>query len=108
MIGGMDPRQLQALMRQMGIKSEELSAKRVIIECEDKTIVIEEPQVVKVSMQGTESFQVSGKVKVEAAISEEDVEMVAERAGVSKEKARQALKECGGDIAEAILKLSGE
>jgi len=40
-------------------------------------------------------------------VSEEDVRLVAEQAGVSLEEARRALEEAGGDIAEAILRLQG-
>ena len=40
-------------------------------------------------------------------ISEEDVALVAEQAGVSLEEARRALEETGGDIAAAILRLQG-
>ena len=42
----------------------------------------------------------------EEAISEEDVKLVAEQAEVTEDKAREALTQCKGDIAEAILKLS--
>ena len=38
-------------------------------------------------------------------IKDEDIETVAEQAGVSKEKAREALEKCSGDLAEAILSL---
>ena len=38
-------------------------------------------------------------------ISEEDVKLVAEQAGVSLEEARQAIIEAGGDLALAIVKL---
>jgi NACalpha-BTF3-like transcription factor len=34
MPGGMDPKKMHALMRQMGIKSEEISATKVTIETE--------------------------------------------------------------------------
>ncbi len=40
--------------------------------------------------------------------SEEDVKLVMEQAGVDEETARKALVEAEGDLAEAILKLTGE
>jgi len=104
---GMDPRKMQQLMKQMGIDSEELSAKRVVIETEDGKLIIEEPQVTKITMQGNTSFQIAGKIRKEESISDDDVKMVAEQAGVSEEKAKEALKDCNGDIAEAIMKLKG-
>jgi nascent polypeptide-associated complex subunit alpha len=105
MMPGMDPRQMQQLMKQMGIKSEELSAKSVIIETEDAKLIIDNPQVTKISMQGSTSFQIAGEVRKEESISEDDVKMVAEQAEVSEEKAKDALTEANGDIAEAIMKL---
>ena len=38
-------------------------------------------------------------------ISEEDIRLVAEQAGVTIEEARKALEEAGGDIAAEILRL---
>ena len=40
-------------------------------------------------------------------IPNEDIELVASQAGVSPDKAREALEECGGEPAEAIIKLMG-
>ncbi len=110
MFPGVNPKQMEQMMRQMGIKSEEVKAKRVIIEKEGERIIIEEPQITKIVMQGEASYQIGGKERVEDAggsISEEDVKMVAEQAGVSEENAKKALEENNGDIAEAIMKLKG-
>jgi len=104
-MGGMDPKQMGKLMSQMGIKTEEISALRVIIEKEGSKIIIESPQITKISMKGDSSYQISGKVVEESAISDEDVKMVAEQAGCSTEDAKKALEDCNGDIAEAIVKL---
>ncbi len=107
MFGGIDPKKMQAMMKQMGIKQQEVDAKRVIIEQEEGRIVIENPNVVKVVMQGQESWQITGEAVEEAqeGISEADVALVAEKTGKSKEEARKALME-SADIAEAIVKLS--
>ena len=97
---------MKAMMKQMGIKQEEIEALRVIIECEDKNIIIEPANIQKIVMQGQESWQITGDAREEskeATISDTDIEMVAEKAGVSKDKAKQALEESGGYIAEAIL-----
>jgi nascent polypeptide-associated complex subunit alpha len=104
--GGMDPKKMQAMMRQMGIRSEEISANSVVIETETQNIVIESPQVTKISMQGNESFQISGVVRVEERVSSEDVRMVMEQASCSEGEAKEALEKSGGDIAEAILLLT--
>jgi len=95
-------------MQQMGMKSEEISAKRVVIEAEGGNIVIEPASVTAIEMQGQKNYQISGKERIESAgPNPEDVKMVAEQAGVSGEKAAEALKEANGDIAQAILKLKG-
>lgn len=105
--GGLDPKKMQAMMKQLGMSQEEISASKVIIEKENSRIVIENPSVSKISMHGQESFQVSGRVHEESGfvISEEDVKTVMEKAGVSEKEARKALEETK-DLAEAILQLS--
>jgi nascent polypeptide-associated complex subunit alpha len=109
MLGGINPKQMQAMMKQMGIKQEEIDALRVIIECSDKNIIIEPANVQKIVMQGQESFQITGDAREESKeeqIKEEDIELVSEKTGKTKEEAKQALEESNGDIAEAIVKLS--
>lgn len=112
--GGLNPRQMKQMMKQMGIKTEEIDATAVAIICADKEIVIESPEVVKMIFGGNEVYTISGgkarvqETEAKAEINEEDVKMVAEQAGVSEEKAREALQETGGDLAEAILKLKAE
>ncbi len=109
MFGGIDPKKMQAMMKQMGIKQDELEVERVVFECIGKRVVVEPANVVKIVMQGQESWQVTGEAREEAreaGISDADVMMVAEKAGVSKEDARKALEESNGDIAEAIMALS--
>ena len=109
MFGGINPAQMKSMMKQMGIKQEEIDALRVIIECSDKKIVIEPANVQKIVMQGQETWQVSGESReenLEGGISEDDVSLVAEKTGKNNEDALKALEDSGGDIAEAILKLS--
>ncbi|MEM4390085.1 MAG: nascent polypeptide-associated complex protein [Candidatus Micrarchaeia archaeon] len=103
MFGGMNPKQMQKLLQQMGIKSEEVKAKKVTIEKEDGEIIITEPHVMLVEMGGQKSFQVTGKIEERG--SDEDAKLVAQQAGVGLEEARRALEEEGGNIAAAILRL---
>jgi len=104
---GLDPKKMQQVMRQLGMKQEEIPAERVIIECSDKNIIIENPQVAKVTMQGQDTWQISGEAsEIEKGISEQDITQVMEKAQVSREKAETALKNSKGDLAEAILSLS--
>ena len=95
-------------MKQLGIKQENIDAERVVIEKSDGSkIVIETPSVVKINMQGNDSFQISGNIKEEKEkYSEEDIKQVIEKTGKSKEEAETALTNSKGDLAEAILSLS--
>ena len=111
MIPGVNPRQVQQMMRQMGMSQEELSATQVIIKTSDKTYTFDNPSVQKISMQGQTTFQLSGDFtedtpKLEVNISEDDIKMVSEQAGVSETQAKEALEKTSGDIAEAIVNLS--
>ena len=108
MFGNVNPKQIQGMMKKMGIAQTEIDADRVVIECEDKNIVIENPSVVKINMQGNESFQISGDVSEQekSAFNEDDVKIVMEKTGKSKEKVVEALGKTEGDIAQAIVELS--
>ncbi len=100
-------------MKQMGISQEDIDASRVIIEKPDNSrTIIENPSVTKISMQGQESFQISGDIHEETFSEsetpeqlEKDIKTIMEKTGVSEKKARKTLEETG-DLAEAILKLS--
>ncbi len=110
-LGGLNPKKMQAMMKQLGMKQEEISASRVIIEkTNGSKITVENPSVSKISMQGQESFQVSGEAKEENAepeITQEDIKTIMEKANVSEKEAKKALEESKGDLAEAILNLKG-
>lgn len=101
----MNPQQISKLMKSMGIKSRTIPSTKVIIECEEGNIVIKNPGVTEIEMQGQKSYQITGNITKEEKISEEDLKMVIEQTGADEERARKALEDCGGGIAEAILKL---
>ena len=108
MIPGINPKQMQAVMKQMGMSQTDIPSSRVIIEKEDGgKIIIENPSVAKIKMQGQESFQISGDVSEESGekFSEDDVKVVMEKTNCSEKEARKALEETG-DLADAIMKLS--
>ena len=96
-------------MKQMGIGQEEIPASRVTIEKPDNSkIVIENPSVVKISMRGQDSFQVSGEIREESeenSFSEDDIKTIMGKTSCTEEQAKKTLEETG-DLAEAILKLS--
>ena len=113
MMPGMNPRKVQAMMKQMGIQQVEVPAIEVIIRTEDKEIIITNPSVQKVNMMGNENFKISGNIEERQLsttpdISEDDVKTVMEQANVSEEKAKKAIEEADGDLAEAIIGFNKE
>ena len=115
MIPGMNKKQMKQMERQMkkmGMKMDNLDGVlEVIIRFEDKELIIDNPSVSLMNVMGQETYQVEGKsreveIEYEIEIPDEDVEMVANTAGVSQDEARQALEECKGDLAEAITILN--
>lgn len=110
MFPGVDPRQMQGMLKKMGISQEDIDASRVIIEKTDNSrIIIDNPSVQKIKMQGQETFQIAGDISEESAeeeISEEDIKTIIEKTGVSEKKARETLEKNDGDLAETILELS--
>ena len=102
-----NPKQMEKMMKQMGMNVTNIDAEEVIIRTAEKDIIILAPQVSKIKAMGQETFQISGGEISERARddeSDDDVEMVADQAGVSKEEARAMIRETG-DIAEAIMRL---
>ena len=108
MFGGINPAKMQGMMKKMGISQTNLPVKRVTFEMEDSNLIIDEPSVTKISMQGQVSYQVVGEEREESAsdFSEEDVKMVMEKTSKSEEEVREALEKSKGDIAEAIMGLN--
>jgi nascent polypeptide-associated complex subunit alpha len=112
MFPGLNPKKMQEMMKQLGIAQQEIKANRVVIETSDREIIIENPSVIRVKMQGQENFQISGDVSEvtlqedEEEKFEEDVQTIMEKTGCSEKKARDTLKKLNGDLTEAILQLS--
>ncbi|HLD10611.1 MAG TPA: nascent polypeptide-associated complex protein [Candidatus Nanoarchaeia archaeon] len=107
MFPGMNPKAVKSAMKKMGIQQEEIPAEEVLIKQQNKTLIIRNPEIVKINMMGQVSLQISGEIEeLEKKISESDIKIVAEQAQVSIEEARKALEENKGNLAEAILKLS--
>ncbi|RLI08711.1 nascent polypeptide-associated complex protein [Candidatus Bathyarchaeota archaeon] len=108
-----DSRRARRMMKQMGLKVNELGdIERVILQGPGREIVIEGPTVTVIDVKGQRMYQVAGgkvaekAVEKELVIPEEDVLLVAQQAGVSMERARAALEETEGDLARAILMLT--
>jgi nascent polypeptide-associated complex subunit alpha len=121
----MDSRNARRMMQRMGMQMQELSGvTKVIIQSSNKEIIIEQPTVTSINVQGQKMYQILGGRTTERApqaatgqgttatpekpafqIPEEDILLVAQQAKVSMEKARETLAKCDGDLARAILML---
>ena len=124
MRGGMDPRMMKKLQKQM--KSEELDVTEVIFRMPGKNLVFKQPSVTAMNLMGQNTYQIIGEpvemapgegsgeegdspasIPAGPSIPQEDIQLVAERAGVSESEAKAALIRSDGDIAEAIINLMG-
>jgi nascent polypeptide-associated complex subunit alpha len=115
----MNPREQKRMMQRMGMNMDSVAdVQQVIIRTAEKDIVIDEPEVAILQVQGQKMYQIIGGQVSEQApsqrrtaaaaaptFSEEDVQLVADQTGRSLEKAKEALQECEGDLAKAILLL---
>ncbi|MBN2154824.1 MAG: Nascent polypeptide-associated complex protein [Candidatus Lokiarchaeota archaeon] len=132
-------RAMRRQLQKQGIDNvNEIEATRVIIQCPDKEIVIENPQVMQLTQQGMTIHQILGEpveqelssygdneyddeeseayeeleeeleVVSSGEIRSEDIAIVAAQAGVSEKEAEHALKESDGDLARAILFLKSK
>ena len=117
--GRANPRQMRQAMKRLGIEQEQMDdVEEVVIRTATKEYVIRDANVTAMTAQGQKIWTVVGEPIVRdrvgakgaegekaLTIPEEDVKLVAEKAGVSEEEARKTLEECGGEPAEAIIRL---
>ncbi len=114
----MNPRQMQAVMKRMGITQEEMSdVVEVVIRTRTKELVFKSPSVTAMTVQGQKTYQIVGSPQERkpsadqkaaegpAGIPDEDVKLVMSQTGCSASEARKALEESDGAPAEAILKV---
>jgi nascent polypeptide-associated complex subunit alpha len=109
----MNPREAKRMMQRMGMNMGAMpEVEQVVFKTSTKEIIVENPEVTVMEMQGQKIFQVMGERITEKAlekavkIPEEDVQLVATQANVSPDRARTALEQTKGDLAQAILLLS--
>ncbi len=113
--GAPQGRDAKRMMQKMGMKIDEIDGvTEVLIRTATREIIIEQPVVTSVVVQGQRMYQVTGgsaherTPSAEAAqpeVPEEDVNLVVAQTGKTVDEAKAALKESGGDLAEAILRL---
>jgi nascent polypeptide-associated complex subunit alpha len=106
---GVSPKKMKQMMKQMGINIEEIEGvEEVIIRTGDREIFFLDASVTVMDAQGNRSYQIVGTAQErsrEVYIPDSDVDLVVAQTGCSPQEAKAALKESGGDLAEAIVKL---
>lgn len=112
-------REFKRALKRLGISAElkEIpDVERVVIERAGPfDVVVENPQVAVLTIEGQTVVYVVGQLKEvekakeaaaeEAPFTEEDVQLVAAETGASLEEARKALIATKGDLAQAIMML---
>jgi nascent polypeptide-associated complex subunit alpha len=122
---------MQQMMKQMGIDVDELDVEEVIIRTADEELYFSNADVTKMDARGQETYQVVGSPDTretgggdagaieagdadaaagadgddDGGIPDDDVELVAMRAGVPEDQAREALEDADGDLAAAVSAL---
>jgi nascent polypeptide-associated complex subunit alpha len=114
--GRMNPKQMKAMMKRMGIDQEEMpEVEEVIIRTKTKELVFKDAVVTAVSVQGQKTYQIVGKPQErerrreageeEGGIPADDIKLVMSQTGCTAAEAKKALQETDGAPAEAILKI---
>ena len=124
--GPRNAREMQLMMRRLGMKTESVDGvEEVIVRTRDKEHVFRAPEVTILTVQGVRTYQIVGAPEIrprgtavarspDVSVPEiakasgpvdEDITLVMEQAGVSREEAVEALESVGGEPAEAILRI---
>ena len=110
MPGNINPRQMNQMMRRLGISVKNIdNVKKIIIQTDTKEYVFKEAEVTIMDAKGQKTYQIIGNPIIRDRSDDtlkEDIKLVMDQTGKSEEEAKKALEESNGDIAEAILKLS--
>lgn len=111
MPGRINPKQMNQMMRKLGISVKEIeNVEKVIIQTNTKEYVFDGAEVTIMDAQGQKTYQIVGNPRIverKEEIPKEDIELIMEQTGKTAEEAKKALEETKGDIAEAIMKLAG-
>ncbi|MBI2075712.1 MAG: nascent polypeptide-associated complex protein [Candidatus Aenigmarchaeota archaeon] len=105
MLGKMDPKKIQQMMKKLNLNVQQVEAEEVIIKTKSKTIIISGPEVMIANMMGKDVYQISGEVSEAELIDEKDVQMVMEKTGKDRDAVVKKLEELNNDLARAIIEL---
>ncbi|MEO9319979.1 MAG: nascent polypeptide-associated complex protein [Nitrososphaera sp.] len=105
-------REMRRMLDKMGLEMKDLGdVEEVIIKTDTKELYLIKPQVLEMKGKDSTIFQVVAtsieeKQREVPTFKEEDIVLVMQQAGTTREKAIQALAESKGDMAQAILTLT--
>ncbi|MEW5840901.1 nascent polypeptide-associated complex protein [Nitrososphaera sp.] len=105
-------REMRRMLDRMGLDMKEMpDVEEVVIKTANKEFFLIKPQVIEMKGKDSTIFQVVAtdieeKQREVPTFKEDDIVLVMTQAGVSREKAIQALTESKGDMAQAILTLT--
>ena len=114
--GRMNPKQMKAMMKRMGITQEDIEdVEEVVIKTRSKEIFFKDAAVTSMTVQGQKTYQIVGTPQErprkkeeqpeQGGIPEDDIKLVMAQTGCSASEARKALETTDGALAEAILKI---
>ena len=111
MPGRINPKQMNQMMRKLGISVKEIeNVERVIIQTDTREYIFDGAEVTIMDAQGQKTYQIVGRPRVverKEEIPKEDIDLIMEQTGKTAKEAKKTLEETKGDIAEAIMKLTG-
>ncbi|RMG22915.1 MAG: Nascent polypeptide-associated complex protein [Methanobacteriota archaeon] len=118
---GVSPKNMKKAMGQMDVQEID-GVREVVIRKDGEEIVLKSPDVQVLNMGGQEIYTITAAAKETRTltknlpsekpsddtveVSDADVKFIAEKAGVSEVRAREALIQAKGDLASALLSLS--
>jgi nascent polypeptide-associated complex subunit alpha len=110
MPGNINPRQMNQMMRRLGISVKNIdNVEKIIIQTDSKEYIFKDAEVTVMDAKGQKTYQITGNPIIRDRADDtlkEDIKLVMDQTGKSEEEAKKALEDSNGDIAEAILKLS--
>jgi len=110
MPGKINPRQMNQMMRRLGINVKNIdNVEKIIIQTDTKEYIFTDAEVTLMDAQGQKTYQIVGNPQIKERsedTKQEDIQLIMDQTGKSEEEAKKALEESKGDIAEAILKLT--
>lgn len=102
---------MRRMVEKMGLDMKEIqNVQEVIIKTDKKEIILAKPQVTEMKSKESSIFTVNAESYEERELevqifSDEDIDLICQQTGATKERAQEALAESDGELARAIMLL---